>query len=259
MLSIAQKVKLKLFGAPWGWKGNYATWADAQKQTTGYDDDLILNKVKHALLKVKSGEAVYERDSVLFDEIQYSWPLLSALMWIAAQEKGALRLIDFGGSLGSSYFQNKLFLDTLEEVKWNIVEQEKFVQCGKSNFEEKRLRFYSTIEECLESEKIDALISSSTIQYIEQPYDLINRFLTNQFKYIVFDLIPVWDKPNRITVQTVPPAIYEASYPCHILNERDFLTLFEPSYTLISAFNTEHVIDVDGEPLIYKGYIFKLK
>jgi hypothetical protein len=43
--------------------GNYSSWQDALANSTGYDSDLILEKVSTALLKVKSGEAVYERDS----------------------------------------------------------------------------------------------------------------------------------------------------------------------------------------------------
>jgi putative methyltransferase (TIGR04325 family) len=259
MLSLAQKVRYKLFGSPWGWKGNYASWSDACKEASGYDDDVILNKVKEALLKVKSGEALYERDSVLFDEVQYSWPLLAALMWIAAQEQGKLHLIDFGGSLGSTYFQNKQFLDALTDVSWNIVEQEKFVECGKVYFEGERLKFYHSIEECLKTETLQTLISSSTLQYIEKPWGLLEQMIQHRFKYLVFDLIPLWNKKNQITIQRVPPFIYEASYPCWILNEQEFLNILEPSYTLISSFDTEHTINVDGEPLTYKGYIFKLK
>jgi len=65
-----------------GYRGNYASWANAQQVSTGYNSDLILEKVKDALLKVKRGEAVYERDSVLFDEVQYSWPLLAGLVGV---------------------------------------------------------------------------------------------------------------------------------------------------------------------------------
>lgn len=257
MLSISQKVKLKLFGNPWGWKGNYATWEDARQHASGYDDDAILLKVKDALLKVKSGEAIYERDSVLFDTVEYSWPLLSALMWIAAQEQGKLNLIDFGGSLGSSYFQNKAFLKDLKEVNWNIVEQHKFVECGKQYFESEQLRFFESIEACMQQFSVHTLISSSTLQYIEKPYEMLDNMLKHSFRYMVFDLIPMWNAPDRITVQTVPPTIYEASYPCWILNEEKFLTKVESAYTLISSFETQHVIDVDGKPLPYKGYIFK--
>lgn len=41
----------------------------------------ILQTVKNSLLKVKNAEIVYERDSVIFDEIEYSWQLLTGLMF----------------------------------------------------------------------------------------------------------------------------------------------------------------------------------
>jgi len=47
---------------------------EAMELSTGYDSERILGKVRDSLLKVKRGEAVYERDSVLFDKVQYSWP-----------------------------------------------------------------------------------------------------------------------------------------------------------------------------------------
>ena len=61
------------------WKGNYTSWSDATQNSTGYDAGLILERCKNALAKVRDGEAVYERDSVLFDKVQYSWPLLACL------------------------------------------------------------------------------------------------------------------------------------------------------------------------------------
>ncbi|GAH50614.1 unnamed protein product, partial [marine sediment metagenome] len=75
------------------WSGDYDSWTDAQKASTGYDSKVILNKVKDSLLRVKNGEAAYERDSVLFDDMQYSWPILAGLMWVAAQSKGELNVI----------------------------------------------------------------------------------------------------------------------------------------------------------------------
>jgi len=56
----------------YGWQGNDSTWQEAHNASSGYDDDKILHIVKRSLLKVKNGEAVYQRDSVIFDEIQYS-------------------------------------------------------------------------------------------------------------------------------------------------------------------------------------------
>ena len=127
--------------------GNYTTWEEAQQVSTGYDSDLILEKVRDSLSKVKNGEAVYERDSVLFDKVQYSWPLLAGLLWIAAQKENRLNLVDFGGSLGSTYYQNRKFLSHLMEVHWSIVEQKKFAECGKRDFENDHLKFYDDLDQ----------------------------------------------------------------------------------------------------------------
>src|ERR1700710_2101728 len=105
-------------GGKYGWKGGYKNWQDAGNSSYHYDDAEILEKVKQALIKVRNGEAVFERDSVLFSEIQYSWPLLSALLWIITINKGKLKVADFGGSLGSTYFQNRKFLLGASVLQW---------------------------------------------------------------------------------------------------------------------------------------------
>ena len=68
-----------LFGNRYGWKGSYDSWEAAQKVSSGYETQVIINKVKESLLKVKNGEFTFERDSVLFADVEYSWPVLSAL------------------------------------------------------------------------------------------------------------------------------------------------------------------------------------
>lgn len=97
-------------------------------------------------MRVKRGEALFERDSVLFNEREYCWELLAALMWIAARHNGSLNIIDFGGSLGSTYYQYKCFFSSLKSVLWNIVEQPNFVGEGKRLFENESLKFHSSIE-----------------------------------------------------------------------------------------------------------------
>src|SRR5688500_16824091 len=83
------------------WLGNYSSWEEAEADSTGYDADVIFTKTAEAILKVKNGEVVYERDSVIFNKPEYSWPLLAILLRIAAEKNNRLNLLDFGGSLGS--------------------------------------------------------------------------------------------------------------------------------------------------------------
>ena len=76
--------------------------------------------------------------------------LLSGLLWIAVRNNGKLNVLDFGGSLGSSYFQNKFFLDNLTDVNWCIVEQPEFVRTGNEYFDDQKTSFFNSIEEVSE-------------------------------------------------------------------------------------------------------------
>ena len=240
-----------------GYFGDYPIWADAASASVGYDSELILNKVKEALLKVKSGEAVYERDSVLFDDIEYSWPLLAGLLWAASLNGNRLDLVDFGGSLGSSYYQNRRFLEYLQELRWNVVEQERFVECGRRYFEDDRLRFYRDIDECLKGRKPGTILLSSVLQYLEKPYELLAKVLEFRFEVVIVDRTPfLGEGDDRITVQKVPPEIYDASYPAWFFNLERFLSFFSAGYELMADFETA---DRSNIPSTYKGFIFRLR
>jgi putative methyltransferase (TIGR04325 family) len=238
--------------------GDYATWEEARQVSTGYDSDLILKKVKDSVLKVKNGEAVYERDSVLFDKIQYSWPLLAGLLWIASQKGNRLNLLDFGGSLGSTYYQNRSFLSHLKEMRWSIVEQKNFVECGKREFENEHMKFYDDLDECFREQRPDAILLSGVLQYLEKPYALLEKVGSLGFEFILLDRTSFRKKGgDRITVQGVPPEIFPASYPCWFLSLERFLDMVGMRYLLVEEF--EGVEKADVKDSVFKGFIFRRK
>lgn len=237
--------------------GHYASWQDAAEASGGYDTDVIMNKVKAALLKVKNGEAVYERDSVLFDKVEYSWPLLAGLLWIASRNGNILNLVDFGGALGSSYYQNRQFLGHLSMLRWNIVEQKGFVDCGKHFFENEHLKFYYNLNDCLREQQPDAIILSSVLQYLEKPYDLLREIMNRRINYLVIDRTAFIETvDDLITIQKVAEEIYQASYPAWFFSERKFLQFLSSTYELTADFESTDRANI---PSVFKGYIFKLK
>jgi putative methyltransferase (TIGR04325 family) len=239
----------------YGWKGNYSSWAEAESTCTGYDAENILEKVRDAALKVKNGEAVYERDSVTFDRVQYSFPLLSALMWVAAKNGGRVNVLDFGGSLGSSFFQNRKFLDSLTGFNWCIVEQPHFVETGKKLFSVPGLHFFFSMKECTESFPIDIILFSSVLQYMEKPYALLEEVFSLNVPFIFVDRTFFLDKgDDRITIQKVPEWIYKAEYCCWFFNEKKFLDFFSSRYTLLFDYRLPEVINIKS---VYKGFFFK--
>jgi putative methyltransferase (TIGR04325 family) len=249
--------KLFLFLKGYGWYGNFKSWEEARMHSVGYEAGNIIDKVKTSLLKVKNGESVYERDSVLFDKVEYSWELLSALMWIAAQDKGNLHIIDFGGSLGSSYYQNKLFLDKLESVSWNIVEQPGYVKVGIESFQNDILQFYSSIEDCCVKSKnrMNVILFSSVLQYLEFPYKILKEAFHYQVKYIIIDRTGfTLNGKERITIQKVPSKIYNATYPCWFFDKRKFTSYFEENnYNLVFEFSSSDYANIQST---YEGFVF---
>jgi putative methyltransferase (TIGR04325 family) len=251
--------KYRKYQQKYGFFGNYNSWEDALKNSNGYDSDIILEKVKTASLKVKKGEAVYERDSVCFDEIQYSFPVLAGLLKIAVENDGKLSVLDFGGSLGSSYYPFKKFATGIKELKWNIVEQKKFVDCGKELFETEELKFYDNIENCLSNEKPHVILLSGVIQCLEYPEELITKIIDLKFSYVIFDISAFFKEPipDRLVVQKVPPTIYNSSYPVWIFNLDKFLAYFQNQYVLISSFDSLYSQDLEILNANLKGFIFQ--
>jgi putative methyltransferase (TIGR04325 family) len=240
------------------WKGSYSSWQEAIGNCTGYDSPQILEKVKNALIKVKSGEAKYERDSVLFDEIQYSWPLLAGLLRAATSNENRLGVMDFGGSLGSSYFQNREFLAHLKRIRWCIVEQPSFVEVGRELFQDNELVFYNDINKCIKNEEINVILLSGVIQYLQEPHELLQKITSLGVEYIIVDRTSfiINAVHDRLTIQTVPPYIYSASYPSWFFERKKFLQhFFNNQYKIVAEFQGFDIANIENS--IYNGFIFK--
>lgn len=246
----------KITGYFYGWRGNYPDWEIARKKCSGYNSAKILEKVSESALKVKNGLAAFERDSVLFNEIEYNYPVVTALLWIASRNQGKLRVLDFGGSLGSMYYQHRFLFESMADVRWCIVEQPAFVEEGNRSFADETLKFYYSIEECLKENSIDVILLSSVLPYIEKPYYLLGTIKTKKFRYILFNKMHLIDKPDRITIQRVNPRIYKASYPCWFLNKQRFLAFMLKEYELIFGFDNSDSVNLRSE---IKGFLFKIR
>jgi putative methyltransferase (TIGR04325 family) len=230
------------------------------KNSKGYDASNILMETKKSTLLVKSGEAAFERDSVVFDKIQYSWHLLAILLRSAIENDNALNLIDFGGSLGSSYFQNRGFLSNLRNIRWNIVEQKQYSDCGKEYFQDEYLRFYDDLESCMTENKPNCILASGVLQYLPDPYKVINDFIRLGSDYIIVDRTGFCDKENDlITIQNISDEIYTASYPVFFFSMGKFIKLFEPEYELLAEIesNIDPPILSNSKYFFWKGLIFK--
>ena len=240
--------------------GDYKSWEDAEKASTGYSALEILEKTRATVLKVKVGEAAFERDSVTFATMQLEFPLLAGLLRAAVANDGRLSVLDFGGSLGSTYFQSRKFLSILNDLHWSVVDQPAQVACGKADFANDELTFYETIPDCLREHQPNVLLLSSVLQYLRAPYAFLESVLKESIPYVIIERTAFnCSGRDRLTVQHVPAWIYHASYPAWFLSETALRKRFADNYDLVCEYQADEDLHPENGKAVFKGFHFQLK
>ncbi|MBY4610065.1 methyltransferase, TIGR04325 family [Rhizobium sp. 9T] len=244
-----------------GYIGEFITWEEAKAGSPGYSDPDIAQRVAYGTIEVLNGRKAYERDSITFETRQYAFPIATALLW-ASHARGALNVLDFGGGLGTTYFQNRPFLQAVPRVNWVIIEQQTFVEQGKHLFRDSQVSFYSDMREGLAKESPDIVLFSSSLQYVERPYDMLEAVKASKVPMVVFDRTLFSSRPQDVlTRQYVSADIFSAVIPTWIFSEAKFLNFMASSYTLVSKFPAScSTVENDRENrnLQESGYLFVL-
>ena len=189
--------------------------------------------------------------------------MLATLLMVASKNKNKLTVLDFGGSLGTTYNHKKNYLKELDSLNWCIVEQPNYVEAGRKEFEHDRLHFYYSLEECLQHHQPDIIIFSGVIQYIEKTYELLDQIRMSGVKYLYIDYIAFNDEDrDRIAIQHVPPEFYgvPASYTCWFYSKPKLYQYMKQHYHLVYDF----IVDPDKyyiqlKPWNYEGQLWELK
>lgn len=241
--------------------GDFPDFETARRACKGYDDPSILERTRGALLKVKRGEAKWEQDAMVSDSEELPWPLLAALLRVIA-EKGnrQLRVLDFGGSLGSLYYWCHLYLPPEIELRWHVVEQPAHVEVGRRDFQDDRLRFDFSVEEVLAQGMPDVLLLSGVLHFLPEPEKFVEKMAGWRIPRLIIDRTMLWDHDrHRLTVQEVPPEIYPASYPAWFLSRRRIFALLEGNYQLTQRVPGTETWELDRDSVISSQWHFTLR
>lgn len=240
----------------WRWfRGDFATWAEARAEARGYEDQSGINRVIDAARAVRAGRAVWDRDGTLFTEGELHLPLLEVLRAVAAENGGRLELVDFGGALGSTWWQHREALTGMA-VSWRIVEQAALVEAGRREFSEGPLSFYATLPEALAAGPAQALLLSSVLPYIEAPHALLRDVIDRALPHLILDRTPVVaGGRDRLVVQSTPPGLGGGSYPCWLFDRGSLLAPLRDHYELVAEWPVGFD-RVDGT-VTYHGFHFR--
>jgi putative methyltransferase (TIGR04325 family) len=240
--------------------GIYNNWEDAKKNSKGYDDQKILERVKYSTSMLSSGKAIYERDGIILKKNEFPYQILSIILRSSIENKNKCKVIDFGGSLGSTYYNNKSFFKYIKNLKWTIVEQNNFTKIGNKFFANKIVNFCNSIDEASKYfGKPNVIILSGVIQYLPNPYSILKKIINANADYIVVDRCSFLKYgKTKLTIQKIPRKIIKTSYPIWLFNQTEFKKKFKEKYKELATFDSlDGVLGYGKLKTYYKGIIYK--
>jgi putative methyltransferase (TIGR04325 family) len=239
--------------------GPYGSFEEAAAASTGYEATSIADGIVNAMDQVSRGEAAMERDGFTLSKPQYPYQLLTPLLHLAGRnENEKLSVIDFGGSLGSSYFACKPWLQHVRNLTWTVVEQPHFAVIGKNRFADGSLDFSESLATI--SVGPDLVLVSGVLMYLTDPYEILGRLLNMGAEMCVIDrTATVATAEDTFTVEHVQSSNYTASYPCRFLSRSKLTDAYMSNYDCVEEFSALDKFSVPFAELKFIGMILRLR
>ena len=236
---MLNKIISNLLGRVWV-SGKYSSWESAKENSKGYENFKIFDQIKNiyvSKIKKYNFHEFYERDGLLFNKKIKDSELLFFVKQVYKVNK-KIKVVDFGGSLGSLYFSNYNFIKEYIN-EWSIVEQKNFVDFGNKFLKKNNFSFFYDLKKCIKNKSPNTAIFSGSLQYTEKPYNLLKIISKSKIDFILLHNIPFnITKKDQYRVQYVPKKIYDASYPITIFSFNFFLSFLKKNnFKILSITN----------------------
>lgn len=238
---------------------SYASWEDAKARADGYEQTNIVDQAFDAALATKNNGNVFERDGQIVDHADVPYPLIAVLLRAALKNNGEVRVLDFGGAFGTSYFQCRPWLQELKHIRWCVVEQAHYVQKAKEGIADDVLSFADSIETAYEQGEYDVVLCSGVLQYVASPEQIFQALLKHKPPFVVIDRTPVTAKAqDSIAVQKQSSAgLPPSSYPVRLFAEQSLHFPLQQGYKIESQFEAlDPPMGSLRRKVTFKGIIF---
>lgn len=227
-----------------------SSWEEAKLNSNGYNSEKLIAKINRASKYHRSKFAIFEKDGVL----TFSKKDSLFLSRIIKRDITIQRVIDFGGSTGTTYFQIKT-INKNRKFDWIIVEQPILALNINNNFYPNELNFKTNLNGPLG--EIDLVYFGSSFQYLENYENIFEIIFNIKPKYIVLARTPFSNSKEFIGIQYGRINLNSFSYPIRLNDLKKLKELIiNNNYKLT---HSESEKDYIGEKVIVKSLCFKLK
>lgn len=229
--------------SPTTFSGPVASWAEARRQTDGWDAPEITSKTLEVSLKVRDGAIAFQQDTVACESVRYSATTLAFLLLVAAGRKERCEVVDFGGSLGTNFYQNRNVLARLgaPEIGWSIVERPDIVALGQEHFRDAGLTFFSSLVELktTRSAPPEGVLFSGSLQCVEEPWRTLDEAVALGARVLAFDrlLVSPTERHEVYVQRPNPLRYYRATYPAWCFAKAPFIAAVQArGFVLVDQF-----------------------
>jgi putative methyltransferase (TIGR04325 family) len=146
----------------------------------------------------------------------------AVLFWVLRHLHEGTTLIDFGGSIGLTYYRFTRFASLPANARWIVVELPEIVAEGRRvavREEAAGLEFETTIEA---APYCDILVSAGAFQYMERSIPEFLNLLAAKPAHLIVNKVPVVAGKAYWTLQNFGPAVS----PHRVYNESEFIGYF---------------------------------
>jgi putative methyltransferase (TIGR04325 family) len=220
-------------------RGPFNDWNEAVERASGYEQPIILKRLMAAAEQsASSGGQKFDRDGVVFEKPITPFALLTYILTSHRRIPDRLRVLDFGGGLGSTFRQCRPFLTQFAQVRWSVVEQAHVAAAGRLQFQTDDLDFYENISDAAGDDAPDVIIFSSVLQYLADPYGVLDQAQCLGPRTILIDRTPFSEKSeDNYGVQVVDEAIFPARLPFRIFGIDRLEDALRPRYRKTGEFD----------------------
>lgn len=215
------------------WEGVYKSFAEVPVKGSGFSGS---DWLQNSAAKLAQFKAQASTENTIPTVTAYGDSLLPVIAGIVAGQQHAVRILDFGGGLGFSYYQIKEALASTDRFELHVIDIEAVCDEGRRHFQdEPNISFHTAAAE-IEDQNFDIVHIGSSLQYVENWQQQLSALCSLNPRYLLMANIPAGDIDTFATAQNY----YGSRIACWFFNVRDlidsmqaqeFQLIFKSSYS----------------------------
>ncbi|MDB0022452.1 methyltransferase, TIGR04325 family [Flavobacteriaceae bacterium] len=231
------------------------SWDHALKNSHNYNQDKLVNNIFLSTQNVLKKKYKYESDGINFNNLNIDHNFLESLKKCIKTDNTIL--LDFGGSLGTTFFKYHDLISKNKLIEWFIIEQEKIFEKSKILNFPINLKFFKNIDEI--QVKPDIILLGSVLQYIEHHNKLLTKLISLKPNYVFIErtifsinnLEPIYIQENYFNFK-------KTSYPVRAISLKLLIKfMLKANYIVVNKYENKDIIA--GDNVKVNSILFKKK